>query len=131
MNVPTNHMDSAPPPGVVNWFKVYCVAMAVLYLVCAVAGVLFMVFASEITKHDAEFSRPEALIAGGIFLALGLVLFALFAAALFLPCRPWVWIYHLVLICLGLTSACTMAATIPLLIFWIKPETRAWYGRMG
>ncbi|MGB7159266.1 MAG: hypothetical protein WBD40_14450 [Tepidisphaeraceae bacterium] len=60
---------------------------------------------------------------------MGVPLAAVFGVAPFLPRRPWVWIYDLVLICLGLTSICCMPATIPLLIFWLKPEAKAWFGK--
>jgi hypothetical protein len=42
-----------------------------------------------------------------------------------------VWVYDIVLICLGMTSVCCMPVTIPLLIFWIKPDAKAWFGRVA
>jgi hypothetical protein len=39
------------------------------------------------------------------------------------------WVYDLVVICVGMTSFCCMPVCIPLLIFWIKPEVRAYFGR--
>ena len=41
----------------------------------------------------------------------------------------WLWIYDLIIICLGMTSACFWPAVIPLLIFWLKPETKRHFGR--
>jgi hypothetical protein len=66
---------------------------------------------------------------GCLFIGLGLPLMILFAAAPFLPKKPWVWIYGIVLIALGMTSPCCLPATIPLLIFWIRPETQQFFGR--
>lgn len=112
-------------PEVVSWFKVYAAAMALLYalvLLFAAAVILMGVFAEDIDPVEMAFL---GVIMGG----LGFVLMVAFAAALFLPQRPWVWVYDLVLIAIGLTSCVTMIATIPLLIYWIKPETRAWFGR--
>jgi hypothetical protein len=43
--------------------------------------------------------------------------------------QPWLWTYDLVIICLGMTSACFLPACIPLLIFWLKPETKHYFGR--
>jgi len=48
---------------------------------------------------------------------------------LFLRPKPWVWIYDLVIICMGMTSACFLPAAIPLLIYWLKPEVKAHFGR--
>jgi hypothetical protein len=50
-----------------------------------------------------------------------------FALPFVLPRRPWVWVYDMVVICIGLTSCCIMPAALPLLIYWIKPEVKAWF----
>jgi hypothetical protein len=50
--------------------------------------------------------------------------------ALLLPPRPWTWIYHLVIICFGMTSACCIPMCVPLVIFWLKPDTKAYFGRL-
>lgn len=42
---------------------------------------------------------------------------------------PWLWTYDLVIICLGMTSTCILPASIPLLIFWLKPETKRYFGK--
>jgi len=62
-----------------------------------------------------------------MFAAMGLALCAAIGVGLLAPRRKWGWVYALVVICLGLTSCCTMPACIPLLIFWLKPETKAYY----
>jgi MFS family permease len=116
-------------PGVLNWFTAYAILMALVYGAFAVLGIVLLVMPATAAQMSQE-DRIVAMIQGVVFLALGLVLGGVFAAALFLPRKPWVWVYDLVLICLGLTSVCCMPATIPLLIFWIKPEVKAWYGRM-
>jgi hypothetical protein len=103
--------------------------MAVLYLVVAAAGVFLIVANQWIAEGDPSTSPLEMIVVGVMCLLMGLGLMVPFVVAFFLSQRPWVWIYHLVLICLGMTSACCLPVTIPLLIFWIKPETRAWYGR--
>jgi hypothetical protein len=51
---------------------------------------------------------------------------AAFVAALFLPRKRWAWVCHMVLICLGLTG-CFFPASLPLLLFFIKPETQAYF----
>ena len=69
------------------------------------------------------------MILGGIMAGLCFAFGVPFAIAPFLPRRSWVWIYDVVLICFGMTSICSMPAAIPLLIFWFKPETQAYFGR--
>ena len=116
-----------PRPGVWPWFVGYCVAMALVYLLVVVVGVVFVAGADRIAGPADD--PTEFRIMGLVFLAICLPLAAAFGIAPFLPRRPWVWIYDVVLIALGLTSACTPPACVPLLIFWLKPEAKAWFGR--
>jgi drug/metabolite transporter (DMT)-like permease len=114
-------------PGVIGWYYAYCGLMALLYLGCILFGVAGIAFRSEIADKETP---PEVIVVLGVLLALlGAVLMAAFVVAPFLPRRPWVWIYHIVLIALGMTSACCLPVCVPLLIFWIKPETRAYFDR--
>ena len=41
--------------------------------------------------------------------------------------KPLGFVYNLVLICLGL-GTCMVFASVPLLIFWFKPEIKDYYG---
>lgn len=114
------HLDRhvVPPPGVIVWYRLYCVGMVVLYVLCILFGV-YLFF-----KPDDD---EDSFL--GIFLAVGCIPLALvYAVALFLPRQRWVWIFHLVLICGGLTSVCCLPVCIPLLIHWIKPATKAYFG---
>ena len=98
--------------------------MAVLYLVTVVMGFVFLV-----TEGSSEMSPQEAMIMGTVFIVMGLAFFIPYAAAPFLPQKSWVWVFGLVLICIGLSSACCLPVCIPLLIHWLKPEMKAFYGR--
>src|SRR5690348_14069335 len=77
------------PPGqkppVWFWYAGYCFAMALLYLVCIAFG-----FAMPVID-DA--SPSESMIVGGIFAAICLPLFLLYAAAPFLPRSKFAWYY--------------------------------------
>jgi uncharacterized membrane protein HdeD (DUF308 family) len=99
--------------------------MAALYVACAFAGGFLMSANLGPYLHGRDIT--EVRVQGIIMLALGIVLFFLFAAALFFPRKPWNWTFGIVLICLGMTSCCCLPACIPLLIYWIKPETKAYY----
>jgi hypothetical protein len=115
----------AGTPKVVVWFKVYAALFAALYLVVAACSLVFFL----LDPAELDMARPEALLTGAFLVVLGLVLAAAFALPFFLPPKPWLWIYDLVLICIGLTSPCCMPASIPLLIYWLKPEAKAFFGR--
>lgn len=111
-------------PSAYTWFVVYCVLMALLYLAAAGIGIVFM-----FAEPDQDMSAEEAKVMGVVFLIVGLVFFVPFALGPFLPHKSWAWVFGLVLICLGLTSTCCLPVSIPLLIFWLKPEMKAFYGR--
>jgi len=118
-----------PAPPVLTWYWVYCGAMALLYLACVAGGVLMIVFRDSIAETEPRDSPTLWLVYGLALIALGVVLAATYLAAFFLPPRRWAWVYHLVLIAFGLTSCCCIPASIPLLIYWIRPETQAHFGR--
>ena len=118
---------AAEMPRVVFWEKVYCLAMAVVYLLCAALGVAFILFRDQLA--DEKTAATEHLFAGAILLAVGLPLAAAYAAGAFTPRRPWAWVYHIVLIGLTMTSCACLPFALPLLVFWIGPPVQAWYGR--
>jgi hypothetical protein len=114
-----------PRPEVVIWFKIYCGALCVLYLgVAALSLVYFM-----IDPATLELSHLEAQMTGTVLLVAGLVCYGACMIPFVFQPRPWLWVYDLVVICVGMTSFCCMPVCIPLLIFWIKPEVRAYFGR--
>ena len=111
-------------PAAYKWFVVYCVLMALVCLLMTLIGLVYL-----LTEPEPDMSAEEATIMGVVFLASGLLFFLPYAFAPFLPRRSWVWVFGLVLICLGLSSTCCLPVCIPLLIFWLKPEMKAFYGR--
>ena len=115
----------AGPPGVLPWFKAYAGFMALLYL-AVLAGGVFLLLKDWTTVPDVD--PVEMRINGWVLTAVGPPLMLAFGLALFLPLKKWVWIYDVVLIGIGLTSCCFWPVCIPLLIFWVRPETRRWFG---
>ena len=107
------------------WYRVYCGVLAALYLLIMAAGIALAVMHQQLDSNDPR----ETLIMGIVYAAVGAVLFLIFAVALFLPAKPYNWIIGIVMIAIGLTSCCFWPACIPLLIFWLKPETQRFFGR--
>jgi hypothetical protein len=121
---------ATPPPirlPVITWYKVYCAFMALLYLFVVVMGLVFLVLG--LTQTRVGKSDFEMVLLGVLYGGLGFVFLVPYVVALFLRPRPWVWIFGMVLICIGMNSCCLLPACIPLLIFWIKPETKTYFGR--
>ncbi len=110
-------------PGVIVWFQVYCVVLAVLYLLFAGFGAALLL----VDPAAMDMAPTEANIVGAMLLLTGLFFLVASILPLLLKPRPWVWVYDLVVICGGMTSACFIPLCVPLLIFWIKPEVRAWF----
>ena len=110
-------------PASILWFRVYAVLLALSYLFVLGLGVTFLVLPPE----TLEMEPLEAQLLGGVFIALGFLFFIAVLPSFFLPRRKWGWIYGLVLICLGLTSALFLPICIPLLIFWLKEPVKAWF----
>lgn len=119
-------MQALSPPPVVKWFKIYAAVLMCLYGIFLVGG-LGVLVGGIVNSSDPE---HVLMIIGGLIAAvLGLV-FAIFTGLpLLLRPSPKVWIYNLVVIALGLTSACFIPFCIALLVYWIKPETKQFYGQ--
>ena len=117
-------LNPAFAPPVFKWYIAYCVTMALMYLGCAALGVaLFFV------EPDADMSEAEAKVMASVFLVMGLAFFVVYGVGPFVGRRSWGWIYGIVLIAIGLTSFCCLPVSLPLLIFWLKPDVKAFYGR--
>jgi MFS family permease len=114
------------PPAVVFWFKLYAAFLAFVYLLVSGVSLIFLL----VDPTKLEMDAIAAKVTGAMLLVLGLGLLAACLVPLFSQPKPWLWIYDLILICLGMTSACFWPMTIPLLIFWLKPETKRHFGKV-
>jgi len=114
-------------PGVVRWFYAYTVLWILVYLFALVAGVILAATPETLATDE---HTPDALRFQGIAMAvISVPLIAFFVIALMLPRKPGTWVYHLVVICFGFLSCCFWPMSIPLLIYWLKSETKRWFGR--
>lgn len=116
-------------PAVYVWFLVFCLLMALMYLGCTIFGGVLLSLDPAQLEGMSRHGDPNGVWFQGLFmLILGLPLFLFYAGVPFLPPRKWSWVLGIVAIALSLTSCCCMPAGIPLLIFWLKSETKAYYG---
>jgi hypothetical protein len=120
-------VNAAPRPSVVVWYRVYCVVSALFYLLIGLALISGMTFDPTFTKG---IEHPEAFrIFAWIFSTFIVMMGGLFVVSFFMGRNSSAWVFHLVLICLGLSSGLFIFACIPILIYWLKPETKAYFGR--
>ena len=108
--------SSTRPETVVGWFKVYAAVLCLCYVGTSVMGFFFM-------------NDPEERTTGIVLIVISIPLLAACALPLLLSPRPWLWTYDLVIICIGMTSACFLPACIPLLIAWMKPDLKSYFGK--
>lgn len=118
------------PPGVVIWFKVYAGLLCFIYAVMVAIGVALLAAPRFIPFNDPDLPATAVYIYGAIFALLGGLFLVVCALPFFLRPRPWVWVYDLVIIGLGMTSACFLPFSVILLIFWLKPETKRYFGKL-
>ena len=97
--------------------------MALLYLLCIAGGVVLFIYGDQLASDREE--ELQALIMGVMLPLIGAPLMLLFGTAVLLPRSKFAWILGFVTICIGLTSGCTMLPCVFLLVFWLKPETKA------
>ena len=112
------------PPKVILWYKIYLGILGVMYACVAAAGIFL--FVAPISADDLDDMEPKLM--GGIYTVIGIVMLIPVIVGFFLPRSKGAWIFHLVMICIGM-SGCTIAGCIPLLIFWIKPEVKDYFER--
>src|ERR1044071_410400 len=119
---PTNDIVRTQPP-VVKWFRVYCGVLFGLYL-CMVPASWFFFLASP-----PEMPAAEVRFMALLMLATAFVFAAAFVVPFLVDPRPWLWGYGIGLICIGMTSTCLLPVCVLLLIYWIKPETKRYFGK--
>ena len=118
-----------PPPGnppVWKWYLIYCGAMTALYVFVLVLGVGLFMFGDQLGAPRNQ-GAPEMTVMGILYAVLGAVLALMYVAPFVLPRSKAAWIYGFITIGIGFTSCCTLPASIPLIIFWLKPETKAFF----
>jgi hypothetical protein len=114
--------STCPRPWVVFCFRVYAVFLTAIYGLLAVA--FFLLAPLVASFEDGNEPPPWVLYVGA---AIWTVLAGVCGVALAAPLRPWTWVFHLCLICLGMLNPVLLLVCIPLAIYWLKPETNAYY----
>jgi len=116
----------ATEPRVVAWFRAYCWFQVSLSVGFGLVGLYMFLVRRGLFGYYRSSTDYEAV---GFFLLISALVWG---GASFLGTRvapdAAAWTLGLVLIALGLTSCC-LPLCLPLLIFWLKPETQQFFGR--
>ena len=133
----TSDSSGVGPPSVLFWFRLFCGSLALLYALFFLFGLIMAAVPSlaqrlqDSTTPGAEMATFVNVAMGLLYAGSGLLFFLLYAAGAVAPQRPWFWIVGLLLIAFSFTSCCCLPVGIPLLIAWIKDETRNWFAAGG
>jgi len=111
-----------PRPAVIVWFWVFCILGVLIDLMWMAAVAISLVVEHH---RDDEIAWMIGIVVFSVPFTLA------FAVAPFLPRRRWVWIYDIVVLCIGIASCCCIPAAIPLLIFWIRSDVEQWFSNAG
>ena len=114
-------------PPVILLFRIYSALLALTSLAVGLGygGMLISVpFAS---KRTTPAGIGFAVGFGLVFAVLGLSFATAHTICAIAPRKPWVYTLSIVMLCFGFTQACCWIAVIPMFIYWLKPEVKAWY----
>lgn len=106
-------------------YIVYCTVMALTIFMVTSPGLLLAIVALFSSDEGADAAR----VVFGTYSFLGLAALLPFAVAPFLPKKSGAWIYGVILLCLGSLTCVALPVTIPLFVFWFKPETELFFNR--
>ena len=115
------------PPRVIFWYRIYCSFTGVFWGLL-VFLFLFLRSLSDLEQNMSSSDFTEFQITSVIMIFVGIPFALLYFCCAFMTHRGWHWILGFVSIGLGM-SGCCLPVCIPLLIFWIKPETKSWLNR--
>ncbi len=119
--------DERAPEGLV-YFRIYAALFAVVNAVLLVLGVALIASPFLLTKGAARGADVGLWTAGLLYGGMGLVFLVPTVIALFAPRKPWAHTLGTVVIALGMFNGCCIPILIPVLIVWMKPETKRWVG---
>lgn len=139
MSVDPGYPPPAPAPGpppVWWWYVGYCVLVVLFGLVVGATGLFGLLAPDSMAQQQAgmlealgmDISPAQIAANSAMQVAMAAVWILAYSIAPFLPRTPRVWGVHAVLIAFSFTACCCVPAAIPLLVFWMKPETRAHFG---
>lgn len=122
-------MEEERPPEAVYYFRIYAVVMILILLAGFGVGLYLML--KPLMSGTAGTTSATGDWIFGLFMA-GMTFALLIPHAVALFAGRAKWNYTLIMILVGLNilwSNCwCIPVTVPLLIYWMKPETKRWFG---
>jgi hypothetical protein len=120
-------MEEERPPEAVYYFRIYAI-VTLLWLLGAFGFGLWMML-EPLMKHGGGATSAGEWVAGLLIAIVAGIFIVPHAIVLFAGRGQWVYTLAVVLIGMSmLSNTCCLPVTIPLLIVWMKPETKKWFG---
>lgn len=135
-NVPS-HFSSAQTENrlggnVYLWYKIFCGAIVLASLMPIGLGLIALL---DLDNKTTPKDRQDLVNGSIMFIVYGLVYLIPYAVGLLMPRTKIHWVLGLVLLLVALipipsfTTCVFLPAAIVLLVFWFKPETKAYFER--
>lgn len=129
-------------PTVVALYRAWCGLILIVYAAFGIRDALILAGKAapelgpiaELLSHDDPKMHEQLLaeerqnsVIGLAIACVGTVLFGTGLA--YCPRAPWAWVWGIVAISVSIFPLCiSLAAVVPFLIFWLKPETKRHFG---
>jgi len=120
-------MEEDRPPEAIYYFRIYAVIMLLILFGSFGTG-LYMMLGPLMRGSSGSAATGEWVV--GLFIAaISFVIIIPHAVVLFAGRAKWAYTLGIILIGLNmLWNTCCLPITIPLLVVWMKPETKRWFG---
>jgi hypothetical protein len=120
-------MEEDRPPEAVYYFRIYAVVMLLMLL--GVFGVGLYGMVGPLLRGSSGPAATGEWVFGLFATGISFLIMVPHAIVLFAGRARWAYTLGIVLIGLNmLWNTCCLPITIPLLIAWMKPETKRWFG---
>lgn len=122
--------EEGPPPGV-YYYRIYAGILAAFAALSFVGGIVFLItVAAPVGGGTAPSSSSDLLgvVSGLFYMVIGVGLFVPLLISLLAGRAAWVHTLGTVLLAVSMLSFCCIPFALPVLIVWLKPETKRWYG---
>jgi hypothetical protein len=125
----TEYASEERSPEGLLYFRIYAVLFALVNLAIFVFGAGIIASPFFLPKSPGSGADVGLWIGGLFYAGWGLLFLVPTLVGLFAPRRPWGHTMGTVVIALGMFNlVCCIPILIPVLIVWMKPETKAWFG---
>lgn len=113
-------------PAALPWLRGFCAAQLLMFGGMTLVGLGLVATAAVDPSMRAAPHEPPFWVIGAFVLVLCAPLSVFYLVGVVAPRRPWLYVYGFVTFGVAFLCGGCWFLAIPVLIQWVKPETRAW-----